>query len=270
MATDAAPIRSAAPRGPELLPDYAHFPALALAPRLPQRLRTALLLPSLPPGLDAATVMVGATLPEGFLPLGLAAPLAGPPGQDGRRPLPSQVIRSAPPGSGAEAGLPTVWLAASRPGLRPVARGAASGWLLRAPRLRRAARAPRPPASAPPARPGTPPAAPCCRHSPRGPPWSIAGPPSPAPSGPGPRAVTSTGGTPRPRPCSSSSRLRLRAAARIRQPLPASAPASPCWSRSPGGRCRTSSPLPAPRSARPPARSGAMPASHPDSVGSNA
>lgn len=113
----------------EDVPDYDHFTGFSHRPRREQLLRTEVLLPPLPAGLDTAVVAAVEHAPEaGLVPLGLAARTGGAPQADGTRPLESVLLRSGAPYGGAEAGTPGVWAFATAAG----SASAVSGRLLRA------------------------------------------------------------------------------------------------------------------------------------------
>lgn len=105
---------SKCPLGPEDVPDYAAFTQLSLAPKREQKLRTSVVVPSLPSTLDTVLLAVVQQDPEaGLVPLGFASRVAGPPGSDGTRPVDSPLMKSGAPYGGLEVGTVGIWALAS-------------------------------------------------------------------------------------------------------------------------------------------------------------
>ncbi|PTL85425.1 hypothetical protein DAT35_01515 [Vitiosangium sp. GDMCC 1.1324] len=101
-------------QGSEDLPDYNHFTGITHRPRREQLLRTEVVIPNLPSGLDTAVVAAVELSPEaGLMPLGLASRTAGAAQPDGTRPVQPVLLRSGAPYGGAEVGSPGVWVFAT-------------------------------------------------------------------------------------------------------------------------------------------------------------
>ena len=99
------------PAGTEQRPDYARLAQLSLSPSRVQALRTEVVLPSLPQGLDTAVVVAAQAHPEaGLIPLGLGSRTGGAPTADGSRPMDPLTLRSAPAWSVATVGRPAIWV----------------------------------------------------------------------------------------------------------------------------------------------------------------
>jgi Cys-rich repeat protein len=99
------------PAGSELVADHANGAQLSLAPSRLQTLRTEVLLPPLPAGVDTALVIAAREHPEaGLIPLGLGSRTGGQPASDGTRLLQPVVLRSASPWGVAALGRPALWV----------------------------------------------------------------------------------------------------------------------------------------------------------------
>ncbi|MBI3183893.1 MAG: hypothetical protein HYZ28_17285 [Myxococcales bacterium] len=127
------------PQGSEDVPDYVSFAPLALRPGREQLRRTEIVIPNLPVYLDTVIVSAVETgYASGVLPLGFSSRGAGPPGQDGTRPVQSILLRSGAPYGGVEIGEPGIWAlaaSASQSGGLLGSRGTVSARLTRSPLL---------------------------------------------------------------------------------------------------------------------------------------
>lgn len=119
------------PLGDEEVPDYGGFSMQSFQPRRQQTRRTEVVLPRVPATFD--TVLVAAVEVDptaGMLPTGFASRAAGPPGQDGTRPVEPVTLRSGPAYNGVEIATPGLWALAGN-----AAGTASSGRLSRSPSL---------------------------------------------------------------------------------------------------------------------------------------
>jgi hypothetical protein len=122
---------SRCPMGSEDVPDYASFTPLSFQPRRQQRLRTEVVVPSVPSNFD--TILVAAALFDpraGMLPTGFASRTPGQPGSDGLRTVDPVVVRAASPYNGLEVAQPGLWVLAGN-----AAGTTSSARLVRAPAL---------------------------------------------------------------------------------------------------------------------------------------
>lgn len=98
------------PMGSEDVPDYANFVTLNFTPHREQKRRTEVVLPKLPSTLDQVIVAAAEVGTEaGLLTLGFSSVVAGAPGPDGTRAVPSVVLRSGTPYGGLEISTPGIW-----------------------------------------------------------------------------------------------------------------------------------------------------------------
>ncbi|GMU59600.1 MAG: hypothetical protein AMXMBFR34_13630 [Myxococcaceae bacterium] len=98
------------PLGDEEVPDYGAFSMQSFQPRRQQKRRTEVVLPRVPSTFDSVLVAaVEVDANAGMLPTGFANRAAGPPGQDGTRPVDPITLRSGPAYDGVEIATPGLW-----------------------------------------------------------------------------------------------------------------------------------------------------------------
>lgn len=119
------------PMGSEDVPDYARFTPLTFQPSRQQRLRTEVVVPSVPSTFD--TVLVSSALFDrqaGMLPTGFASGTLKQAGADGLKPVDPVIVRGGPAYNGLEVATPGLWVLAANAGGTQF-----SGRLLRSPVL---------------------------------------------------------------------------------------------------------------------------------------
>ncbi|MBL8918492.1 MAG: hypothetical protein JNJ54_06495 [Myxococcaceae bacterium] len=101
------------PMGSEDVPDWAGFPRLSMSPNRQLTRRTEVVVPRVPSTIDTVVVAgLEADAFRGALPTGFASKTAGPPGNDGTRPVEPVMLRTGVPFAGIESSSPGLWTVA--------------------------------------------------------------------------------------------------------------------------------------------------------------